>query len=102
MFTMALKSSRIMILSFKVLNTVSALKKSDICVGGGLKSTTYVRVKHETDITDGKCLFVFIFVDALHVLRIICFAEDYICYAYGLISGYISEQLSEDLRKHLQ
>ncbi|XP_062862202.1 ribonuclease H2 subunit B [Trichomycterus rosablanca] len=64
----------------KVLNTVSGLKKSDICVGGGVKSTTYVRVKQETDVTD----------------------EDYLCYAYGLISEYISEELSKHLYKHLQ
>ncbi|KAB5576821.1 hypothetical protein PHYPO_G00202920 [Pangasianodon hypophthalmus] len=44
----------------KVLNTVSALKKSDISV------------------------------------------EDYLRYAHGLISEYISEELSKDLHKHLQ
>ncbi|KAF5899642.1 ribonuclease H2 subunit B-like, partial [Clarias magur] len=64
----------------KVLNTVSALKKSDISVGGGVKSTTYVRVKQETCVTE----------------------EDYLRYAHGLISEYISEKLSKDLNSHLQ
>ncbi|KAF4086846.1 hypothetical protein AMELA_G00089030 [Ameiurus melas] len=64
----------------KVLNTVRALKKSNISVGGGVKSTTYVRVKQETDVTE----------------------EDYLRYAHGLISEYISEDLSKDLQKHLQ
>ncbi|KAI4885917.1 hypothetical protein NFI96_030896 [Prochilodus magdalenae] len=64
----------------KVQNTVSALKKSDLSVGGGVKSTTYVRVKQESDATE----------------------EDYLVYAHGLISEYISEELSKDLHKHLQ
>ncbi|KAK3568909.1 hypothetical protein QTP86_019566 [Hemibagrus guttatus] len=64
----------------KVLNTVSALKKSDISVGGCVKSITYVRVKQETNVTE----------------------EDYLRYAHGLISEYISEELSKDLQKHLQ
>ncbi|KAI5106883.1 ribonuclease H2 subunit B isoform X1, partial [Silurus meridionalis] len=68
----------------KVLNTVSALKKSDISVGGGVKSTTYVRVKQETSVNEGKS------------------DEDYLRYAHGLISEYISEELSKDLHKHLQ
>ena len=33
---------------------MSALKKSDLSVGGGVKSTTYVRVKQETDASEGK------------------------------------------------
>ncbi|XP_060785365.1 ribonuclease H2 subunit B isoform X1 [Neoarius graeffei] len=64
----------------KVLNTVNALKKSDISVGGGVKSTTFVRVKQETSVTE----------------------EDYLSYAHGLISEYISEELSKELHKHLQ
>lgn len=64
----------------KVENTVNALKKTDISVGGAVKSTTYVRVKQETDATE----------------------EDYLRYAHGLISEYISEELSRDLHKHLQ
>ncbi|XP_072541387.1 ribonuclease H2 subunit B isoform X2 [Salminus brasiliensis] len=64
----------------KVENTVSALKKTDISVGGAVKSTTYVRVKQETDATE----------------------EDYLRYAHGLISEYISEELSKGLHKHLQ
>lgn len=36
------------------MNIVSALKKSNVSVGGGVKSTTYVRVKQETDVTEGK------------------------------------------------
>ncbi|KAL6485276.1 hypothetical protein MHYP_G00073210 [Metynnis hypsauchen] len=64
----------------KVQNTVSAIKKSDLSVGGGVKSTTYVRVKQETNATE----------------------EDYLRYAHGLISEYLSEELSKDLHKHLQ
>ncbi|KAK1797870.1 hypothetical protein P4O66_008214 [Electrophorus voltai] len=64
----------------KVWNTVTALRNSDISVGGGVKSTTYVRVKQETLATE----------------------EDYLRYAHGLISVYISEELSKDLLKHLQ
>ncbi|XP_022536228.2 ribonuclease H2 subunit B isoform X1 [Astyanax mexicanus] len=64
----------------KVENTVTALKKTDIAVGGAVKSTTYVRVKQESDATE----------------------EDYLRYAHGLISEYISEELSKDLHKHLQ
>lgn len=63
----------------KVQRTVSTLKKSNISVGGGVKSSTFVRVKQE-DATE----------------------EDYLRYAHGLISEYISEDLSKDLLKHLQ
>ncbi|XP_066497079.1 ribonuclease H2 subunit B isoform X2 [Hoplias malabaricus] len=63
----------------KVQNTVSALKKSDLSVGEGVKSSTFVRVKQETDAT-----------------------EDYLRYAHGLISEYISEELSKVLHKLLQ
>uniref|UniRef100_A0A8C1XM93 Ribonuclease H2 subunit B n=1 Tax=Cyprinus carpio TaxID=7962 RepID=A0A8C1XM93_CYPCA len=63
----------------KVQRTVRTLKKSNISVGGGVKSSTFVRVKQE-DATE----------------------EDYLRYAHGLISEYISEDLSKDLLKHLQ
>lgn len=64
----------------KVERTVCALKKSSISVGGGVKSTTFVRVKQEEQASD----------------------EDYLRYAHGLISEYISKDLSKDLSKHLQ
>ncbi|XP_040003638.1 ribonuclease H2 subunit B [Xiphias gladius] len=64
----------------KVERTVVALKKRNISVGEGVKSTTYVRVKLESD----------------------CHEEDYLRYAHGLISEYISEDLSKALLKHLQ
>ncbi|XP_017265645.1 ribonuclease H2 subunit B isoform X2 [Kryptolebias marmoratus] len=62
----------------KVERTVVALKKKNICVGEGVKSTTYVRVKSESDNQ-----------------------EDYLRYAHGLISDYISEDLSKVLLRHL-
>lgn len=64
----------------KVDRTVAALKKKNISVGEGVKSTTYIRVKTDSDGHE----------------------EDYLCYAHGLISEYISEDLSDALRKHLQ
>ncbi|XP_010744459.2 ribonuclease H2 subunit B [Larimichthys crocea] len=64
----------------KVERTVTALKKRNIYVGEGVKSTTYVRVKSESDHQE----------------------EDYLRYAHGLISEYISEELSKALLKHLQ
>ncbi|XP_052004887.1 ribonuclease H2 subunit B [Xyrauchen texanus] len=63
----------------KVQRTVCILKKSNISVGGGVKSSTFIRVKQEADATE----------------------EDYLRYAHGLISEYISEDLSKDLLKHL-
>ncbi|XP_016093409.1 ribonuclease H2 subunit B [Sinocyclocheilus grahami] len=63
----------------KVQRTVLRLKKSNMSVGGGVKSSMFVRVKHE-DATE----------------------EDYLRYAHGLISEYISEDLSKALLKHLQ
>uniref|UniRef100_A0A3B4XHY4 Ribonuclease H2 subunit B n=1 Tax=Seriola lalandi dorsalis TaxID=1841481 RepID=A0A3B4XHY4_SERLL len=62
----------------KVERTVVALKKRNISVGEGVKSTTYVRMKSESD-----------------------YHEDYLRYAHGLISEYISEDLSKALLKHL-
>lgn len=38
---------------FQVQRTVSTLKKSNISVGGGVKSSTFVRVKQE-DASEGK------------------------------------------------
>lgn len=64
----------------KVERTVKALRKSSISVGEGVKSATYVRVKQESETPD----------------------EDYLRYAHGLISEYISEDLSKALLKHLQ
>lgn len=64
----------------KVERTVIALKKRNISVGEGVKSTTYVRVKPESDHHE----------------------EDYLRYAHGLISEYISEDLSKALLQHLQ
>ncbi|XP_047457709.1 ribonuclease H2 subunit B isoform X1 [Mugil cephalus] len=63
----------------KVERTVVALKKTNISVGEGVKSTTYVRVKSESGTHE----------------------EDYLRYAHGLISDYISEDLSRALLKHL-
>ncbi|XP_076120605.1 ribonuclease H2 subunit B isoform X1 [Alosa pseudoharengus] len=63
----------------KVERTVDSLRRSSISVGGGVKSSTYIRVKQEEQASD----------------------EDYLRYAHGLISEYISEDLSKDLLKHL-
>ncbi|KAM9850687.1 ribonuclease H2 subunit B isoform 2-T2 [Aulostomus maculatus] len=62
----------------KAERTVAALKKRSISVGEGVKSTTYVRVKSEFQ------------------------EEDYLRYAHGLISEYISGDLSKSLLRHLQ
>ncbi|XP_070694182.1 ribonuclease H2 subunit B isoform X2 [Pempheris klunzingeri] len=64
----------------KVERTVTALKKRNISVGEGVKSTTYIRVKSESDHCE----------------------EDYLRYAHGLMSEYISEDLSKALLKHLE
>uniref|UniRef100_A0A3Q4BVV4 Ribonuclease H2 subunit B n=1 Tax=Mola mola TaxID=94237 RepID=A0A3Q4BVV4_MOLML len=64
----------------KVERTVITLKKRNICVGQGVKSTTYVRVKPQSDYQE----------------------EDYLRYAHGLISEYISEDLSKALLRHLE
>ncbi|XP_061735338.1 ribonuclease H2 subunit B [Nerophis ophidion] len=64
----------------KVEKTVPMLKNRNISVGGAIKSTTYVRVKAESDSSN----------------------EDYLRYAHGLISEYLSEELSKDLLRHLQ
>ncbi|KAL0963471.1 hypothetical protein UPYG_G00306850 [Umbra pygmaea] len=62
----------------KVERTVTALRRSTVSVGEGVKSTTYIRVKQEAR------------------------EEDYVRYAHGLISEYISEDLSRALQTHLQ
>lgn len=64
----------------KVERTVTALKKRQISVGEGVKSSTFVRVKKESDYND----------------------EDSLRYAHGLISEYISEDLSKALLRHLE
>lgn len=64
----------------KVERTVLVLKARNISVGEGVKSSTYIRVKSESDYHE----------------------EDYLRYAHGLISEYISEDLSKALFKHLQ
>ncbi|XP_045062649.1 ribonuclease H2 subunit B isoform X1 [Coregonus clupeaformis] len=64
----------------KAERTVKTLRKSNISVGEGVNSTTYVRVKQESGTQE----------------------EDYLRYAHGLISEYISEDLSKALLKHLQ
>lgn len=63
----------------KVERTIVALKKRNISVGEGVKSTTYIRVKSEAGNHE----------------------EDYLRYAHGLISEYISEDLSKALLRHL-
>ncbi|XP_024143007.1 ribonuclease H2 subunit B [Oryzias melastigma] len=63
----------------KVERTAAALKKKNISVGEGVKSTTYIRVKSESEERE----------------------EDYLRYAHGLISEYISEELSKALLNHL-
>uniref|UniRef100_A0A8C8EMN0 Ribonuclease H2 subunit B n=1 Tax=Oncorhynchus tshawytscha TaxID=74940 RepID=A0A8C8EMN0_ONCTS len=71
----------------KAERTVKTLRKSNISVGEGVKSTTYVRVKQESETQEGE----------LETQE-----EDYLRYAHGLISEYISEDLSKALLKHLQ
>ncbi|TNN29892.1 Ribonuclease H2 subunit B [Liparis tanakae] len=64
----------------EVERTVGVLKARNVSVGGGVKSTTYIRVKSESDSSD----------------------EDYRRYAHGLISEYLSEDLSTALLQHLK
>ncbi|XP_032385145.1 ribonuclease H2 subunit B isoform X2 [Etheostoma spectabile] len=64
----------------KVERTVATLKARSISVGEGVKSITYIRVKSESDYHE----------------------EDYLRYAHGLISQYLSEDLSKALLNHLQ
>ncbi|MBN3316024.1 RNH2B Ribonuclease, partial [Atractosteus spatula] len=64
----------------KVDRTVKALKNSKICVGGGVKSSTFFRTTQQSDVQE----------------------EDYIRYAHGLISEYIPEELCKELLTYLQ
>ncbi|KAJ4933171.1 hypothetical protein JOQ06_030006 [Pogonophryne albipinna] len=64
----------------KVERTVTVLKARNISVGEGVKSTTYIRVKSESDYLP----------------------EDFLRYAHGILSEYLSEDLSKALLKHLQ
>ncbi|XP_030614143.1 ribonuclease H2 subunit B isoform X2 [Archocentrus centrarchus] len=64
----------------KVERTVIALKKRNVSVGEGVKSSTYVRVKSESDNQE----------------------EDFLRYAHGLISEYLNEDLSKALLRHLE
>ncbi|XP_048794747.1 ribonuclease H2 subunit B isoform X2 [Lagopus muta] len=62
----------------KVNQTVKALKSNNICVGERIYSATFVSGKQITDAE-----------------------EDYVRYAHGLISEYITEELSKELSKYL-
>ncbi|XP_041116132.1 ribonuclease H2 subunit B-like [Polyodon spathula] len=73
------KEKTLELLKKKVDRTVKALKSSNTCVGGAVKSSTFIRTKHNSEEK-----------------------EDYIHYAYGLISEYIAEDLSLDLHKYLE
>nr|XP_057938118.1 ribonuclease H2 subunit B [Doryrhamphus excisus] len=64
----------------KVEKTILVLKKRNISVGQGVKSTTYIQLKIESGSTE----------------------ENYLRYAHGLISEYLSEDLSKELLHHLQ
>ncbi|XP_033984651.1 ribonuclease H2 subunit B isoform X2 [Trematomus bernacchii] len=64
----------------KVERTVTVLKARNISVGEGVKSTTYIRVKSESDYHP----------------------EDFLRYAHGILSEYLSDDLSKALLKHLQ
>ncbi|OXB77212.1 UNVERIFIED_CONTAM: hypothetical protein H355_012579 [Colinus virginianus] len=62
----------------KVNQTVKALKSNNICVGERIYAATFVSSKQITDAE-----------------------EDYVRYAHGLISEYITEELSKELSKYL-
>ncbi|RXM31313.1 hypothetical protein EOD39_7131, partial [Acipenser ruthenus] len=74
------KEKTLELLKKKVDRTVKALKSSNTCVGGAVKSSTFIRTKHNSEEKE----------------------EDYIRYAHGLISEYIAEDLSLDLHKYLK
>ncbi|XP_075707893.1 ribonuclease H2 subunit B isoform X1 [Rhinoderma darwinii] len=63
----------------KVDQTVKVLKDSDLCVGGTTQSASFIRIKQESDLKE----------------------EDYVRYAHGLISEYISEDLRDELSAYL-
>ncbi|XP_042302257.1 ribonuclease H2 subunit B isoform X2 [Sceloporus undulatus] len=64
----------------KVDQTVKVLKEHDVHVGARVQSATFITGKQLTDATE----------------------EDYIRYAHGLISEYITEDLSAALAKYLR
>ncbi|XP_077168013.1 ribonuclease H2 subunit B isoform X3 [Paroedura picta] len=64
----------------KVIQTVQVLKDHDVCVGGKVQSATFISSKKLAGATE----------------------EDYIRYAHGLISEYITEELSATLAKYLR
>lgn len=74
------KEKTLELLKKKVDRTVNALKSSNTCVGGAVKSSTFIRTKHNSEEKE----------------------EDYIRYAHGLISEYIAEDLGLDLHKYLK
>ncbi|XP_075055176.1 ribonuclease H2 subunit B isoform X2 [Mixophyes fleayi] len=63
----------------KVDQTVKVLKDSDVCVGGGVQSASFIRSKEGSDIKE----------------------EDYIRYAHGMISEYLPEDLRKELSRYL-
>ncbi|XP_074073270.1 ribonuclease H2 subunit B isoform X3 [Macrotis lagotis] len=67
-------------LNKKVNQTVRALKIGNVNVGARILSATFIQGDHDSDVKE----------------------EDYIRYAHGLISEYISKELSEDLAKYLK
>uniref|UniRef100_A0A8C5LZW3 Ribonuclease H2 subunit B n=1 Tax=Leptobrachium leishanense TaxID=445787 RepID=A0A8C5LZW3_9ANUR len=74
------KENTLVWLKKKVEQTVKVLKTSDVCVGAGVRSANFIRSKQESDVKE----------------------EDYSCYAHGIISEYIPEDLSEELYKYLE
>ncbi|KAE8627165.1 hypothetical protein XENTR_v10006893 [Xenopus tropicalis] len=73
------KEKTLVWLKKKVELTVKVLKSSNICVGGGVQSATFIRNTQGSDVKE----------------------EDYTRYAHGLISEYLTEDLREDLSKYL-
>ncbi|XP_068123231.1 ribonuclease H2 subunit B isoform X2 [Hyperolius riggenbachi] len=63
----------------KVDQTVTVLKRSEVSVGGGVQSASFIRIKQEVDVKE----------------------EDYTRYAHGLISEYIPEDLRTELSQYL-
>lgn len=57
-----------------------------------------LKVKKKRMNKSGRCLYA----QFVNVMVFVVFLEDYFRYAHGLISEYISEDLSKDLLKHLQ
>ncbi|KAG8452805.1 hypothetical protein GDO86_004554 [Hymenochirus boettgeri] len=63
----------------KVDQTIKCLKSTNLCVGGGVQSASFIRTNQGLDVKE----------------------EDYTRYAHGLISEYLTEDLREDLSKYL-